>query len=218
MFDAWLKPLTVASFSREYLRQQPFAQPDAAKSVIPLLTWETLDTLLRRVSADVLVVARGRIIERPRPRHLADLRLLMQHGIGVVLRRAGREDPALAELAVSFAHDLGGEAHIQLFVTPKDTHGFGWHYDREDVFIAQTFGKKEYFFRQNTVTEDVLHNRIDFEPFRRELSPLGITTLIPGDWLYIPSGWWHMAKCTADSLSISTGVLLDEHRQRYMRL
>jgi ribosomal protein L16 Arg81 hydroxylase len=30
--------------------------------------------------------------------------------------------------------------------------------------------------------------------------------LFAGDWLYIPSRWWHMAKCIEDSLSISLGL------------
>jgi len=128
----------------------------------------------------------------------------------MVARKAEREDPALAELALSFAQDLGGEAHVQVFVTPGGTHGFGWHYDREDVFIAQTCGRKDYFFRQNTVITDVLHEAMDFEPLRRESSPVGSATLIPGDWLYLPSGWCHMAKCVEDSLSISIGVLLGD--------
>jgi ribosomal protein L16 Arg81 hydroxylase len=139
---------------------------------------------------------------------VAEVRALFQHGIGIVVRSAEREASALAQLARSFARDLDGEAHVQLFVTPAGTHGFGWHYDREDVFIAQTGGRKDYFFRQNTVCPDVLHASMDFELFRREGSPVGTATLIAGDWLYIPSGWWHMAKCAEDALSISIGVLL----------
>src|SRR5947199_5431507 len=32
-------------------------------------------------------------------------------------------------------------------------------------------------------------------------------SLIPGDWLYVPRGWWHCARATEDSLSLSIGVL-----------
>ena len=30
--------------------------------------------------------------------------------------------------------------------------------------------------------------------------------LAPGDWLYVPSGFWHVARAEADSLSVSIGV------------
>jgi hypothetical protein len=64
-----------------------------------------------------------------------------------------------------FARELGGEAQIQLFVTPGGTHGFGWHDHR----------------------------------FRSEDSPLGTATLIAGDWLYIPPGWWQRGKETKNT-------------------
>ena len=133
----------------------------------------------------------------------------MRKGIGLVIRQAERHDAGLAQLALSFAQDLPGEVHIQVFVS-RGTRGFGWHYDVEDVFIAQTHGIKDYFFRENTVTREIPAGQLDFEPFRRQVSPLGTARLLSGDWLYIPSRWWHMAKCIENSLSISLGVLLND--------
>ena len=212
MLSEWLNPVTVPVFERDYLRKQPYARPGSATGAVAVVRWEILDRVLAVESADVLVVARGKLVDAPRPRSLADLRSLMKNGIGIVARRAERHEPALAAIALSFAQDLRGEAHIQLFVTPGGTHGFGWHYDREDVFVAQTDGIKDYFFRANTVTGDGLSGRMDFETFRREVSPLGTARLILGDWLYIPAGWWHMAKCIEDSLSMPIGVLLDDSK------
>jgi ribosomal protein L16 Arg81 hydroxylase len=34
-----------------------------------------------------------------------------------------------------------------------------------------------------------------------------VAKLIAGDWLYIPRRWWHLVKCSADSLSISVGIM-----------
>ena len=36
----------------------------------------------------------------------------------------------------------------------------------------------------------------------------------PGDWLYIPAGWWHVAFARTDSLSISAGAY-DEQTWRH---
>jgi 50S ribosomal protein L16 3-hydroxylase len=212
MLSRWLEPVTLPEFRSRFLQRQPYARPGSARCAVPRFGWETLDRLLASRSADVLVVAKAQLFEAPRPQALADLRSFMQNGVGIIMRRAEREDVALAEIARAFTEDLGGEAHIQLFVTPGGTYGFGWHYDREDVFIAQTHGIKDYFFRANTVTRDLLLDKMDFERFREEVSPLNTTRLISGDWLYIPAGWWHMAKCVEDSLSISIGVLVDEAR------
>jgi len=212
MLSEWLNPITVPIFKNQLLQKQPYARPNAATGALSVFNWDSVDSLLANEPSDILLVSRGTLIDLPPPRHAADLRLLMQNEIGIVIRRAERENPGLAQIALSFAHDLDGEPHIQLIATPGDTHGFGWHYDREDVFIVQSEGIKDYFFRDNTVSGDVQSAPIDFAAFHREVSPLGTARLIPGDWLYIPAGWWHMAKCIQDSFSVSVGVLLKSQR------
>ena len=138
---------------------------------------------------------------------MPDLRRLMAARLGLVIRRSERHDPELAQLARAFARDLPGEVHVQLYVTPAGTQTFGWHYDFEDVFIAQTLGTKDYYFRKNTVEVDTPFPPRDFSGFHTECSVLQTATLVPGDFLYIPSRWWHMAVCREDSLSISVGVM-----------
>jgi 50S ribosomal protein L16 3-hydroxylase len=101
---------------------------------------------------------------------------------------------------------VGGSAHVQLFVTPGRTHGFGWHYDDEDVFILQTVGVKDYYFRANTVAAEVAAHPDAFARFDVETSPLCTARLLAGDFLYLPARWWHMATCERDALSISVGV------------
>ena len=209
MLSDWLDPITLAVFKKQFLRKQPYARPNSASAALSVFNWNSVGSLLARKPSDILVLSKGTLLDVPTPRDFTDLRLLMQNGVGIVVRRAERETARLAQIALSFARDLDGEPHIQLIATPGETHGFGWHYDREDVFIAQTYGIKDYFFRENTVSGNIQSAPIDFEPFRREGSPLGTARLIPGDWLYIPAGWWHMAKCVEDSFSVSVGVLLN---------
>lgn len=210
MLQQWLSATPVAQFVGTHLHRQPYAQPDAARSAIERFGWETLDRVLRvEPEPDLIVIARGKPVDAPSPKSLAEVRALMRQGAGLVIRRAERLDPGLTELAVSFAQDLPGEVHLQLFVTPAGTHGFSWHYDFEDVFIAQTDGAKEYFFRENTVDLQTPREvQPDFTRIRSEVTPVGSAQLEPGDWLYLPRRWWHMAHCLRDSLSISVGVTL----------
>lgn len=51
----------------------------------------------------------------------------------------------------------------------------------------------------------------------RETTPVLGCSLLPGDSLYIPRGWWHRAYATGDSLSLSLGVLREEARGRRSR-
>jgi ribosomal protein L16 Arg81 hydroxylase len=212
MLAEWLAPLDLATFLQTHLHRQPHARPGAARAALPLLTWQTLDAVLRSdLPLDVLTVARGQLVEGPRPGSLDDVRRLMGLGVSVVVRAGERHDRGLAALAASFAQVLPGEVHVQLYATPRATNSYGWHYDFEDVFIAQTLGTKDYYFRDNTVARDtVLGDELDFTTFRDERSPLLSARLVPGDWLYIPARWWHLVKCIEESLSISIGVMPPE--------
>jgi len=45
-----------------------------------------------------------------------------------------------------------------------------------------------------------------FARFRDETSALQLATLEQGDFLYIPSRWWHMAESRQTALSLSIGL------------
>jgi 50S ribosomal protein L16 3-hydroxylase len=204
-----MRPGDVATFMRSHWGKAPHARPGAARSAISLLTWETLDRVLRAPDPlDLVTVTGGEFVQARPPRSLADARDLLRAGTSVVIRGAERHDRQLAVLASSFAARLAGEVHVQLYATPGGTNSYGWHYDFEDVFIVQTSGVKDYYFRANTVALDTtLGEALDFARIRQEQSPIYTSRLIAGDWLYIPARWWHLVKCLEDSLSISTGVM-----------
>jgi 50S ribosomal protein L16 3-hydroxylase len=209
MLAEWLAGTSVETFVRQHLQRRPFAAAGTAGSALPLFDWDALDRVLASdPRPDALVVAKGRTQDVAVPKDVEGTRALFRDGLGVVVRKAERNDAGLAALASAFADELGGTATIQLFVTPARTHGFGWHYDFEDVFIAQTLGAKSYYFRPNTVDSDApLGSQPDFSKYERETSPMHNARLIAGDWLYVPARWWHVALCEEDSLSISVGVL-----------
>lgn len=209
MLRDWLAPLPVEAFIESCLGRAPHARPGAASHAVPLCDWGVLSAVLEsRPPPDVLVATQGRLVDVPAPKNLAGLRRLMDQGLGVVVRNTELHDARLADLALAFARDLHGEVHIQLYATPANTQTFGWHFDFEDVFIAQTAGTKDYYFRDNTVARHVAPGpRPDFSVVARETSLLLSATLIPGDWLYIPSRWWHLVRSVEDALSISIGVV-----------
>lgn len=205
----WLRPLSVKEFAQTHLGRLPYARPGMAANVRSCFDWRVLEQLLAgHPRPDILVASNGRLVDIPPPRSIEDVRRMMRQKLGVVLRRTEQHDEKLAELARAFERDLPGEVHVQLYVTPAGTQTFGWHFDFEEVFIAQTLGTKDYYFRDNTVARDAaLSASPDFAAVRRETSQLFCTQLIPGDWLYLPTRWWHLVRSVQDSLSISVGVV-----------
>lgn len=173
-----------------------------------LLDWSRLGVVLGAApQRDVVVIDRGIAALLPAPRCESDAREMLALGQSVVVRAAERHDDALAELAGSFRAALGGAVHIQLFATPIGQRTFRWHYDAEEVFVLQTAGVKDYWVRRNTVDPRPSmvdwpdYDRIELETSRRECHRLRA-----GDWLYIPSPWWHVGQCIEESLSVSVGV------------
>jgi ribosomal protein L16 Arg81 hydroxylase len=124
------------------------------------------------------------------------------------VRRAERHDVELAELARTLATEIDGDVHVQLFATPAGQRMFGWHFDAEDVIVVQTEGSKRYLLRENTVCKAArFEPRPDFSRVRGETSPVAEVTMLVGDWLHIPSPWWHIAEALEPSLHLSLGVL-----------
>jgi ribosomal protein L16 Arg81 hydroxylase len=178
-----------------------------AASLVETCNWRMLDEVLRAGPSDILVVARGQSLNHPAPRSLAELQELFSRGVGIAVRAPERVNIWLRELAAQFALELPGEQRLILFATPGRTHGFGWHYDAEDVFVVQTAGDKEYYLRSNTVSHPPERGfQSDFGHYREETSPLLACRLLPGDCLYVPKGFWHMAVAHSDSMSLSIGV------------
>jgi 50S ribosomal protein L16 3-hydroxylase len=112
---------------------------------------------------------------------------------------------ALAEEFASFFHT---PADIQVYLTPHQNQTFGWHYDLEEVFIIQVHGCKEYTMRQNTLNPWPVWDNMPADlRYDRETSPIRLTCRsAAGDWLYIPSGWWHIAQPQTESIHLSIGA------------
>jgi hypothetical protein len=201
----WLGAMCLDEFRAHFLRTAPTAQAATASAARAVFDWDVLDHVLRD-APDSLVVSRGQLLPLPPPHDVGELRDYLTAGVGLCIRHGERHDAGLARVAAAFG-DLG-TAHVQLFVTPGGTHGFGWHYDDEDVFVAQTAGVKDYYFRANTVAGAEPACPAMFARFFAERSALCTATLVPGDFLYLPARWWHMARCREDALSISVGVTL----------
>ena len=212
LISTWLATQPLEWFLDAHFGREPLVRPATARDAIPLLTWTTVERLVA-ARAEMLVIRNGVRRAGQQPLTPSEARNLLDYGYSLVIRGCDRLEAGLRGLAERFALELPGEVGVQAFVTPAGYCTFGWHYDCEDVFIAQTSGQKQYRMRRNTVNP---RPRLDAMPhdahFERETSPMLACTLLPGDWVYVPRGWWHMAYATRDSLSLSVGVLSRDAR------
>ena len=216
MISDWLVPSERQAFLDKSFGRWPYARAGGAQMAVRLLDWATLDRVLSSsFSLDLLTVAAGRLCQVTAPQSSDDIRALMARGISTVIRKSERHDDALQQLAYAFGGVLPGKVHVQLYATPGGTYSFGWHYDFEHVFIAQTLGIKDYYMRDNTVARQTQWDeKLDFSCIRQETSHLLAARLLPADWLYIPRRWWHLVRCVEDSLSISVGIMPPDENLR----
>src|SRR5689334_20511766 len=104
MLAEWLAGTSVATFVRDHLQRQPFAAAGAAGSALPLFDWDALDRVLTSdPRPDALVVAKGRARDVPVPKDVDATRALFREGLGLVVRKAERNDAGLSALANAFA-------------------------------------------------------------------------------------------------------------------
>ena len=203
-----LAGISPAEFVANYLYKLPLAMRGSAQQFVSLGSWNTIANLLTRPEVDLLLARGGKPYEGPRPQTLAAAKELHDCGYTVLVRHAERHDSGIAELGRSFHEDFNAPVDIHIYCTPAAHHGFGWHYDAEDVFILQTNGVKQYSLRKNTVhpwpTEESMPENLAVE---REIMPVMQCSLSPGDWLYIPAGYWHKATAEVNSISLSVGLL-----------
>lgn len=207
MLTSWLGPSPLSEFRETCWRKAPRAGMGGAAQTASLLDWPLVARLLPRCQAGALVVREGRLLRAAPPETVDGAKALMASGWSVVLRGTEEHDEGLARVARSFESLLGGRAAVQLYLTPPGFQSFGWHYDAEDVFIAQASGVKDYRFRENTVNPRPRAAAMpkDME-YERETAPQLACRLAAGDWLYLPSGWWHTAVAESESLSLSVGL------------
>lgn len=193
------------AFRREYPGRQPYAFPSTALDAVSIFSWDALDSVLRNAAAHAIPSScRRQAVNAPTPRRLADAHALLKgnrpfHSARVVVRRRARRARSRDGVRGS-----GRSAHS--VVRHGGTHGFGWHYDSEEVFIVQTDGAKDYYFRSNTIEPESANTGSDFSRFREETSQIGMARLNSRRLVVYPARWWHVAKCVEDSLSISIGI------------
>jgi ribosomal protein L16 Arg81 hydroxylase len=204
-----LGPVSVGEFLQQTFARVPLAMPDRAGRYTTYFTEADLAGMVAHAHATLRVVRDGRMVQDNARLSWAEAQDFHRRGHTLLVRHAERASPKLQAIADAFAHFFHSPVDIQVYLTPDRSQAFGWHYDLEEVFIIQVQGCKEYTIRQNTLNPlPVWDNMPVALGYERETSRLRMSCrLEAGDWLYIPSGWWHIARTQAESIHLSIGIM-----------
>ena len=137
----------------------------------------------------------GRVGGRP-VGDLADPGLVFEQfhaGATIVLQSLHRFWPPLVRLGRDLELALTHPVQVNAYVTPPASRGLGVHHDTHDVFVLQVHGRKRW---------DV------HAPGGEPGSPLLEAELAPGDCLYLPQRFPHVAWTAATaSVHLTVGVV-----------
>lgn len=196
-------------FLKKYFSKIPFSQPSTATHLTHLLNWQVIQQVIEERKSTIRIVKNGIVTKDHAKIGFTEAKFFYDKGNTLLLRYAEMSNDGLNKLASDFSNSFHTDVDIQLYCTPEGHNAFGWHYDIEEVFILQTEGSKRYTLRQNTIHPQPLLSSIPKDlQFEKETSSLYLEVLLePGDWLYIPSGWWHVAETQRASMHISIGLM-----------
>ena len=184
--------------------------PDRARSLGHLLTWDVVREVIDAKRSVLRIIKDGQMVLDDAPCGFDEAMRYYRDGCTLLLRYAERSHAGLQALADDFARGFHTPVDIQAYCTPASEQAFLWHYDVEEVFVVQTKGAKAYEIRPNTVHPNPLLGSIPQDlQYEKEKTPLKVGVLVSeGDWLYIPSGWWHIARTqAAESMHLSVGMM-----------
>jgi ribosomal protein L16 Arg81 hydroxylase len=132
-------------------------------------------------------------------------RALMAEGCTFVMETCQRLHPSIGQLSRQFEQHFHCPSPVNLYVTPPSARGFQPHFDVQNVFVLQVHGTKRW-----QVFEPHIHRPLPSQAVNGSVKPgalLHDITLEPGDLLYIPRGFVHVAH-TTDRLSAHLSVSL----------
>jgi ribosomal protein L16 Arg81 hydroxylase len=207
LIEKILKDITPEEFLEKHYLKIPYSQPCGAEEFAPLATWGTLERILSRPKLDLEVVQEGNQRKQRGPLSTKDARGLFADGYTLQVRHAERHDSKLGRLAKGFRKDFHAPVGVHLCLTPDSHSGFDWRRDTKEIFILQAQGSMQFSFRRNaTEAYRIAGSIVGQQGGGVETAPVVTWSLSPGDWLYLPSGYWFKGTAREDSISMTVAV------------
>jgi len=210
-FDWILYPLKFSEFQDTYFEKKPLhIERKDATYYQHILTADMLDTILYNQSmkypALKLTNANDDINHEKYlygENRVNYTELLKQFSQGATIIMSGLHEhlASLGELTTQLTKSCFHKFQTNIYITPKNSQGFKYHYDTHDVFALQIHGKKTWkIFGESPI--ELPTKMQEFETGKYESGPLMQELEVnAGDLLYIPRGIMHQAE-TNDELSI----------------
>jgi ribosomal protein L16 Arg81 hydroxylase len=209
--DALLMPVESSTFLQCYLGRKMLHIPGHRSKVAGLCSWRDINGLL---GLDTIAVSHVKLVKetnviaqeaytateaksgarRIRP---AEMTKHLREGATLVVYAFDELRDSVSQLARRIESRVEVPVGVNLYACWRPTRGLALHWDDHDVLIVPISGRKHWRVYPPT-------DLFPVEKFSEKTSRLPETEaawegyLEPGDILYFPRGWWHIATPTED--------------------
>jgi ribosomal protein L16 Arg81 hydroxylase len=212
-FQDLIAPLAEGEFlSLLYDRTLKFRASSGGNRFEGLLDWDTLRGLIERgvIPPDRFKLTRNgnpvpsRFYLRNGKIDVTNFTALIAQGVSVVTNPIQWYVPALQTLCNDIAARIGEVTEVDAIVTSGSGGALRLHYDAFDLVVLQMQGSKRWRIYGPPVIDPVKGMPEQKPP---ENAPLFDETLRPGDFLFLPAGFWHHCDNGPD-LSLHVAIML----------
>lgn len=213
-FDEVILPLSTREFCECYLSRDYLRVSGTAGRFSSLVSWQDINSSIERmrvVGGRIQLVQNGRPVDASS--YLHDSGYAMGSTVRTLaLERRLREG---ATLVISQVHELWSRVRalaescedivrvpvgVNLYAGWRHDRAFDLHWDSHDTLILQVFGRKHWQVYAPTRIHP-LRDDPGGKPAPPTAPPVWEGILADGDMLYMPQGWWHVAR-PLDELSL----------------
>ncbi|MBI3199802.1 MAG: hypothetical protein HYZ40_20255 [Rhodospirillales bacterium] len=184
-----------------------------------LLTWRSLHGMIEtgavppealRITKEAAVVPPLFYLENGRVNG-DKLERLLASGASLIIEALSPHVPALNALCASIEGRTAETIVVGAIATRGDGGALAYHYDEDDLLIAQVEGSKRWRIYGPPVRNPVSGMSASSE---QQGEPVFDEVLRPGDFLFLPAGYWHQCANERD-LSLHLGIFFKPHTAYY---
>ena len=217
-FEEIISPISADEFLNSYWARNFLHIPGAPDRFAGLFPWDHLNHVMEyhRFSPMRLRLFRDGQAIRPREYlqvsdekeqrlQISDLTRHLAEGATLILDNANELYAPLKQLSAALSRTFQVHAQVNLYAGWRTNRGFDRHWDDHDVFVLQVAGRKRWAIYHPTRLHPL--NPDSENPPEPAGLPVWDAFLEPGDFLYLPRGWWHVAfPLDEPCLHLSVGI------------
>jgi len=130
----------------------------------------------------------------------------LNKGATLLVNFVNQIDERWDRLSAALGKDLNTIISINCYASCPSKQGFDLHFDKHDVFVIQSKGRKKWFvYEPTSVKHPMDKQNLSMKQDVPKTPPYLECELEEGDVLYIPRGHWHYAVAVTPSIHLSVG-------------